>query len=395
MATKLIEKLLLLFIFLTILNCGSSPDFTGDNTIVILENVFEHEFTFGDDDALGDYLLANPRGIIVANNGDIIIADENRLKVFDKEGSPKKLIGGRGEGPGEFGPYPIPTVTYNGYITVREALSNVVDYNFYTPDYTFIEKKFAWRTQERRILREKFNLILRLPENLFVYSSTEKIIHTDTQSIEERTPMWSIIHIIEDSLSLIAHYENKEIIGSGPRAGQLPEYGELHMALLPDKRIVFANTGEHKVFENETWFYSLYIHDLKTNERIEIRKEYVPVAIPDSVINGDVVRYRGPGNRQQQLKMQRDRLKEIGVYGTFKELLTDNEYMFVVSFETDNERGNVVDVFDSSTGVQVSTCYFPFIPDVIKNGYAYRLLTGDNIFAVVEKYKVKPAVYGR
>ncbi|MCK4783035.1 MAG: hypothetical protein KAV87_04740 [Desulfobacteraceae bacterium] len=69
-----------------------------------LKDVVSFESSFGSENLPDDYLLVNPytRGLEVNLKGEVLIADENWIKIFSSNGQPITRFGGEGEGPGEF-----------------------------------------------------------------------------------------------------------------------------------------------------------------------------------------------------------------------------------------------------------------------------------------------------
>jgi len=106
--------------------CTEEPEFQYIEPEVILPNVLTYELTFGSDETKlpSEFLLVrpNPFGAIAVNDsGDIYIADESCVKVYDSNGNHKKLIGRSGEGPGEFFIASTPTISPEGYLTVENT----------------------------------------------------------------------------------------------------------------------------------------------------------------------------------------------------------------------------------------------------------------------------------
>jgi len=93
--------------------------------------------------------------------------------------------------------------------------------------------------------------------------------------------------------------------------------------------------------------------------------------------------------------LRRRKIEGFKIYAPLQRIITDNYFIFAVTYEYNEGKGYLVDIFNSSSREYLRSAYFPFIPDFLKNGYAYRLKTGSDIFPEVEKYKVNPAVYGK
>jgi len=117
-----------------------------------------------------EFLLVSPRHIRVKDDGDIIVADEFRLKVYDKYGKEKKIIGGPGEGPGAF-EKSIPSL-YIGpseHLIAESEFGSMGTYNLFGQDYKLIEKKrmFSIISQFKEYLKTKGIT----PENMNKFSA--------------------------------------------------------------------------------------------------------------------------------------------------------------------------------------------------------------------------------
>jgi len=75
---------------------GSSPD-QRDGTIRLVE-----EQTYGRSEGSEEYLLGGVMAAAAAEDGHLVIAEANRLRVFAPDGSFLSYVGTPGEGPGEF-----------------------------------------------------------------------------------------------------------------------------------------------------------------------------------------------------------------------------------------------------------------------------------------------------
>jgi len=375
-------------------NCNSGPDQKVIRTEEIIDNVFTLEITFGaDEQSLPDeYLLAGPRGIIVADNGDIIVSDERRLKVFDSSGNPKRIIGRPGQGPGEFGRLVFPCISETGYITVINPMNNP-HYNLFKPDYSFVERKNLQNSELHKKLKQTHNWYHAYFNMIFSYSPEEKLIYTQADGKLEgnvQKSYFAIIYQKGEHITTIANYESEDWLEASYISN-----GSLEFTLLPGRKIVYMHTGEHRYKENDSWYYSMFIHDLKTHEQEEIKRLYSPVTIPDSVIYPKENTFEGMTDAEKLYKERSKKLKKAGVYSPVQALSSDGDFLFAVTYEYHMKKGYVVDVFDVNSKQYLRSIYFPFISSAIKNGYAYRLKTGSDIFPEVEKYKVNPAVYGK
>jgi len=142
------------------------------------------------------------------------------------------------------------------------------------------------------------------------------------------------------------------------------------------------------------------VYDLNTGEWEYIKQDYTPVAIPDSVIyNRATIRESWSEATKTQVRQQNKEeialLKEIKVYPPVMRLMSDNNCIFVFTNDIPMGPDAVIEVIDCDSGKRLSKSYFPFVPDAIQNGFAYRIAKNDDGFYIIEKYKIDPAVYGK
>ena len=379
----------------------------------ILENVFTLELKFGDKDVPDEFLLVRPVvGIGIALNGDIIVSDESKLKVFDTSGKPKKIVGRKGQGPGEFERDPLPIIIENGNICAIDI--GRYRYNLFSSNYSLIETKnlqndplFNKYAQEKGWGTLFYNFV-------YPYSREEIYIYTQASDLgrtgEERKNYNVILYQNGEKITTIVESpQEQSILIKNIMPISLPR-GVLIQKLMPEKKVVYSETHKDKVFENGKWFYIIYEYNLSTvQRRILIKREYTPVAIPDSIIhpekksgyNGDTVvamarTSEGVVNVTQKEYDQKktELLKELKVYPGIQFLFYDGNLLFVQTYNYEKNKGWLVDIFNSTTGTYLRSAYFPFIP-IIKDGYAYRIVRSADEFPYIEKYKIDPAIYGK
>ena len=403
-----------IFILLTALvaNCGKEADMPSYRSEEIIDNVFTLELTFGDKDVPDEFLLANPFSPAVADNGDIIVSDESRLKVFDNDGNPKKIIGRPGQGPGEFKGFPGAYVMENGIISVTDFDKSSGRVILYNPDYSFIDTKdFKNNALYKNLAKEKgWGEILFT--GMYGYSKDDILVFTQSFSGgigDERKYYYLTLHQQGENIDTIVESLDENTFNAGKFSVAIFEKGRLVSAILPGRKVAYSETHKDKILENGTWYYFIHIYDLDTQERKQIKRPYNPVAIPDSVIHPPLKEgYDGDriiGGRvtpegkitftaKERDKKRSELLKELGIYPAIQGLFSDGNLLFAKTYEYVKGKGYVYEIFDIETGSYLRSAYFPFNA-VLKNGYAYRILKGSDIFPVVEKYKVNPAVYGK
>lgn len=399
------------FFFLPFFNCSSDVDVEMAEIQEPLTDVLTLELSFGDEKTIDkdEFLLARPFGPFIGGNGDIIVSDESSLKVYDKDGNPKKIIGRPGQGPGEFRRIPFAHIMENGTMSVTDDgwLS------LYNPDYSFIDTKDFNNDELYKNLAEEKGWGDIVFNGIYACSFDELIIFTQASGPgrgQERKYYNLILHQHEDKINTIIESFNEAKYNDGWQWHRIYEEGELVRTLLPERKLAYSEAHRDKVLENGTWYYFIYIYDLDTQEQTQIKKAYTPVAIPDSVIHpemregydGDRIaawRQNPDGTESVLLLKDRDKkrtevLEELKYYPAIQRIKSDGNLLFAKTYQYNKGKGYVFEVFDIETGSYLRSVYFSFDP-VIKNGYAYRIYTPKDGFSVIEKYRIDPAVYGK
>ena len=379
--------------YLLLLNCSSDVDVQTAEMPTPLTDVLTLELTFGAEGLQDEYLLARPQGIQVNDAGDIYVNDEMRIKIFDKNGKEKAVIGGPGEGPGEFG------TRFQGcyvYLSPTEYITEIHAgiINVFKPDYSLVSMTNFSFSKTRAFLLNEFSLST---------MGLHKVISIDEQErlfTGESNDHFFLVHEKEADITTIAQYESSD----------LPDRiaGTLLWDVLPGDRVVYTHPfSDNNIDEENNSFYTLHIVRFDGSSTIEIQHDYKQVAI--SKIYLDLMFKAGEENLNRALEMAVDiapellenakkslaKLKDVEFYGPLKDIQVDDAYIFAITY-TENEKNEVLtDVFDGDSGKYINSVYFPFTPEVIKKEYAYGIGKNEEGFYVVEKYKIDPAVYGK
>ena len=378
-------------IFIPFFNCSSDVEFPTDVTPP-LTDVLTLELTFGDEKTIvkNEFLIARPRDIAVGRNGDILVVDEVRIKVFDKNGKEKKILGRPGEGPDEFQrPYYI-DIGPTGMISAMDGAS----FNLYSPDYEFLDKvniranpNFTSFTSEQFYKSASPHRVVELPDN-------RRVIYAWSGRIRRETPYAGVMDLLlfqnNESFTTITEYEPKTQIVFGIYADNIPFQGSFQWGMLSDSRVVYTRPKIDKTNIQGIPHYILNIAAIDNTQKWEIVHPYKPAAIPDSLRQGIIERKFNPDVD----KFIKNAMKDIKYYPPVQYIYTDRNYIFVFSYKK-NEYGEMfVEVFDADSQKLVSSAYFPY-PKLIKDGYFYRITFNDEGFFVVAKHKIDPAVYGK
>ena len=391
------SEIIQIFILAIFWSCGNGSGSDLSNSKEPLTNVLTLEFSFGDTGLPDKYLLAQPTGLQVAENGDIIVGDERSLKIFDSKGNPKQIVGGLGEGPGEFGRSYSTTLSETGYITVA-TIGGSGSYNLFGPDYEFVERVNLANAKHKSVMAE-YNWSRLLYNRIYSYSPDERVIRTQawvtfTGGLNNG---WTVIHETPEESSVLAVSQDY-MYDAGGFNTILFEAGLLLMQPISNRRIVYSNSAEDKFTRDGESFYKIYIYDLSTQETMEIERSYVPFAFPDSVINPPLeypenLSDESRNRRDERNRIRSDKLRELEFYPAIRQIKSDNNFIFVNTFNYKPGEGYLIEVFDADRREYRSSFYIPFDNYTIKNRMLYHLKTSRNDFPVIEVFSINPKVY--
>jgi len=388
----------LCFIFYSILY-AQKKEVKIDDNLIKLEFAFANE-AYG---TKGDFLLENPRYVTTTRNNDIVVLDRYYIKIYNSKGNEKKILGGKGQGPGEFENAP------NMYSTSPSDYFCFLDMNYYTVydnNFKFIDKKL--RRGDKAI--EKFLEMKNLMYGKNVYSGREMYF------ISEHEKLYMFMHsIIENDAKVfmcVLLYDNKKtgeikplLYVTDPSTKTVdakeininnviisPDWGNLSYVPLPNRLIAYSNTDE-EVFKNGIGYYKIHIISIDDlSEKMVMTKDFIPMKYPDDFIESF---------RKQKTILSKETEEYIKkrVYKPYIiELKNDSLYIFTIKILDIDQKTNDIyctyDVFDSRNGKYLSTFRMKRI-NYIRNGYAYVIGTHKNGYNEIRVYKLDPSIYGK
>ena len=328
--------LCILFAGSSISSCSGGGN-RGEMTIAQppMENVHTQLASFEWNDVPEDFILVRPGGITIDSNNEILILDEDYIKVFDIDGNPVRLMGGPGEGPGEFQNVRSLSSSPNGFYTVFGGRFGFTAH-YFRPDHTYINRvnymssqpfSEILAAQDLRPARPEF--VYNLGENDRVYSIDSQ--HVDRSKREEKKVF--LFHDSPDSLSLIAEYQQTNMVW-GERIGMsMPFLGKLVVVPLPSGRIAYSHTWFDKTIGEDYSRYTITIYDIGSKQKTVIEHPFVPInndwEIPE--INEEYRTSSPDGARDQEevYKLLKVRCDEHVYLAPVRNLLVDNNYLLV------------------------------------------------------------------
>lgn len=391
-----------ILVLLAGINCNSNFGFLPGGEV--LTNVDELVLKIGTiEEFSGDEaMLTNPFSIAVTGQNDIMIVDSNIVRVYDKSGSRKEPFGGITQRPGGIINVRRIWINPSGYITVFGGNFGFIA-QYYRPDLSFMEmKSYFSNPPYLDILKSELRTAIRL-ENVFNIDETNKLFTVHTRSNNTFSSTGRDVFIIyesEEKFSTIARYSQTRRV---PEAGEqgYDFLGVMLLDVLPGNRIAYMHSFHDSRTDDSGSSYSIKIQSLENLETKNVTRNYSPVEInwiPEEFSEEYKFKYpfeyiRSKG-QQDEIKKYLDEKK----YKTpLQKILTDDEYIFAFTYTVNKNNETLVDVFNAGSGEYVQSAYFQYVPEVIKNGYYYRIndLRFEGKRSVVEKYKIDPAVYGK
>lgn len=385
-------------------NCSPESEFKIPDSGPVLSDMLTHVLTIGDEEEIyeksqEDFLLANPRFncIAVNNANDIFVFDEARVKVYDENGKPKRIIGGPGVGPGEFDARSIISICVGptGYLTVgeRDAL------NIFSPDGKFLEQNNYQLYKPYEHIFFDLNLRAGIPSTSVALNDTDRILLIEGSKMDGRLSeeYYSVLlYKLGNIYKKIAHYKQSNRIISIPYITTGKEkLGSLMAAMLTNNRLVYTQTYYETYIGEKEAKYNLFIISLDDFSKSTITRNYIPVKFNEK-------EFPSIPKEEKDKALLGLYEKTIAVYkerkykSPLQNILTDRNFIFAVTFQINENDEIFMDIFDADTGKYIKSAYFPFMPTVIKNGYAYQLKrTTETEFAEIRKYKIDTAVYGK
>ncbi|MFC1553621.1 hypothetical protein ACFL7D_03205 [candidate division KSB1 bacterium] len=410
-----VKSVVVLLIVVLLFSCFENEKKTNQvvESVVNSPEAFTLEFAIGgaEDKNSEEFLLAEPQIVEVKYNGDILVIDENRIKVFDSQGNEKIIVGRRGEGPGEFGSRFVPYISPSGYLVAADVnglgtgqmvfyggSSSSNHYNLFAPDYSFIEKVRIGNNNRINKYLEVHDFELENMRRItkFVPLDRDKLLFEAVfEKIESGREPQYYQRVLYDNGSTITQILEKELLvmyGST----KYPE-GELHWKVLPGNRIFYQNANED-IFDLEKGsYYTIHILSFEDGKDISGTREFTQVEFPEKMTTAPARK----GNPGDQLKIDKARVyKEKKYYAAVEIVKVDGRYAFIFLNQLPesiqrNPLRVPAEIFDLENCQFLTTIEFPFYPYVIRNGYAFNKTIDEDGFPVIQKYRINPSVYGK
>ena len=358
---------------------------SADTTLLILES------TIGNDDKNvlnKDFLLAAPYDIGVKNNGDIIVFDEERIKIFDNKGKPKKIVGRPGKGPEEFSDNQIIFINNNECI-ITYPLNGLYDYySVFSPEYKFLYKK---RIDNDPVFKRYINLTDEFTDIKFlIYDNNEKLFEIETFNHLMNIRTYRLIYENNEGSSVLYEvsipYFNSSITGL------------VYFCSSNNNIVEYINNCEDEYLNENKGYYRLHLFNIREKKDTYFKKEFIPeqLDIENIISRLEVIQQRTNINNtniknELKLLLEKQRYRRAIRCG----IMADSKYIYILPL-SDLKKGKMpIDIFDIEAKIFLNTIQVPVEPRYIKNGYIYTITEGKEGFPIIQKYKIHPSVYGK
>ena len=393
------KRLLAVFCFAVFTGCGAGSELEIAEIQPPLTDILTFELSFGDAGTQDEFLLARPYSFVVNSRDEILVVDEDYVKVFDSNGTGLTRFGGNGNGPGEFNRVRSILLSPDDYISVSGALMA----NYFKPDFSYIDRINFRNERPFKEILELNDLIFQRPEFVFNISETEHVYTIGAMDKDRNNRDHSEILLFydsQDTIITLARYTQSNYIVGPSMSRAMGNLGMLLVEILPGNRIIFTHTYHDSEINETKSTYTLTILSLDTFKKTYITHPYTPVAIEwEPLEYPDDYRERNPEQYKQAQEMNEITEKFIAerkYQSTLFRIAVDGEFIFAFTAFSGDASETIVDIFDGSTGKYLRSALFPVsYMSQIRNGYLYKVnnyfQTDD--FPKIEKFKIDPAVY--
>ena len=393
---------------LTGLGCSGSEPVVHTPEPLIIEEAFELETEISFDESDADYLVVRPMmdALAVADNGDLLILDEDWVKVFAADGRPKMRFGGWGSGPGEFERVRSIWRSPSGFLTIFGGSMGFTAH-YFRPDYAFIERidyrgspVYGAHLAEQGMRTERPQKIYRLDEDRLVYMVKTLPVGPGERGRDQFFYFLQRGNQVEE----IARYPDTGTIrveGMGHGSSTL---GWPLLAALSSEVIAFAHTREDDDPNGSPPTYSIRLLDLASGEERRITHPYRPVLNrwrPREYSEGYLERLP-PDQRRMQEALDEAVAKyhaENPYYFGLSSIHGDGDRLFARTYlRRGEEQGTLVDVFDVRTCQYIASGWFQGGMNVVfQDGFVHVMsqFEGREGPFWLRKYRIHPQFYER
>jgi hypothetical protein len=321
------------------------------------ENVFnmEEELSIGEPEGREDYMFSLIVSIDVDDEGNIYVLDikERHIKVFNSDGRLMRIIGRKGQGPGEFQrPFTVQVTAQNEVVVFDVIIQRL---HFFSLDGEYKKSISTVNLFNPPVINSEGNIV--------------SLVNIDVAE----NPKYELQELDLDLNPLVFYYSFQK--PNFTRDGLNPFRSSLQWAVTNNNEIVCGHPDEG---------YELKIFNPEGQITKIIVKDYTPVKIPDKEIKRVTERQLPPGSFYSLPKY----------YSPFIWIIVDEvSRIFVCTRErTKDKTGRYYDVFSPEgkfiAKIPISHEVLMERPIIFKKGKLYLIEADEDGYQYVKRYKV-------
>jgi hypothetical protein len=375
----------------------------------ILSDIFELEFTLGENNKNlpKEFIHDNLYGVAVNSSGNIFTFNSkvsknyrlatnegstDTIRVYNKDGSANTIfkipdMGTRNQ-PNPHDSY----CSYSDFLTVKYSSWGlfVFDKNnnfikvFKEDDYlpTMV---FRAENRYKEIDIGKSRVI---DENNFVYELEIRGNKKDDPYGDLKN---AIAYDKNGNLKVLATYPDESVVFTRRINMSLAFHGELLFDVVENDKIIYMESYT----DTKDSSYIIHVYNPHNDSRSTITKKYNPVKItPEEKVKAYDYLHVWYNPVEIYSRCGKN-IRETKFHPSLQEIKTDGILLFAIT-NTKNEIGEfLTDIFDMESEKYIKSVYFSMIPDVIRDGFAYKTDFNRELPNKIKKYRVNTKVYMR
>jgi len=348
--------------------------------------------------------MVRPGGLGIDQNGELLVLDEDYLKVFDLDGNPLRLMGGPGSGPGEFERVRSLWPGSDGYYTVFGGQFGFTAH-YFRPDHSYIERVNHMSTSIYQDITLKQDLRAQRPEMVLCLNETDRVYSVDSRHIDREQREFQKVFLFydaPDSLHLVTDYQQTNMVWGEMMGSSVPTLGRLLLVALPGGRIAWTHTWHDHAFSEARSTYSIHVFEPAGGDGFTIEHPFTPIEhdYQEREVS-EAMRTRNPEQARDMAEVNRmlkERHDEHGYLAPVSTLLVCENYLLVYHARNigDYQPGEVylfqVDIFKTGTGEYVNSAWLPN-GICIHDGILYGLTYSPDEGSTVQRYSIDPAIF--
>ncbi|MFC1477394.1 hypothetical protein ACFL6L_02895 [candidate division KSB1 bacterium] len=379
--------------------CSKTKDGQGGVSESGLLNV-EYLYSIGERNMhQGKFIIVYADDPLVDDAGNIIFTDEDYIKIYDAEGNGKKILGGQGQGPGEFEKEPELFLSPTGYLTALHYGRSLERITLYDREYNFVKDfRYSSSPKLQRFLRENGYERANIYGTLSFYALSENEYVYEMRFTKDEEMKWAIIHETVDSLYVISHEKYPAGFIAGGRKSIGGNFGKQWTYLLPDRRLMFINTDEDVFFNDDSGEITIHFVSLDTHVDEVVKYPLDPVPYPENPLVSIYGEESLKRRRKEWIDETRKRMQKRK-YWPMDWLLVDDNFVFL--FFRQDYSGDpshyydeiTVDLFDAGNMKRLPPFRINGAQSTIRNGKIYKVGTDKDGFCEIKVYKLNESIY--